>query len=319
MELERVFREFGYQPHRHDFYPNMRRRFRPFLYGFVEAGCPALLAFSVAVQSKDKSDRLVPAPEGHVVAVVGHTLSPDSWFPTAFAGYAGEHEKDFSYRSSLDWVDEFLIHDDNYGMQLSFPAHSFRPEDRPDPGSNFTSILGIGLYPDSLNVSLLNYEVEDLVAANLHELCESLYKQGSHVIQPYYIRHFLPHLLRYGTAVFRTVLVTREQYMRHLSLMDNDRTPFGEREKRALQAILKPHPYFWLVEVTEPDLYVGNRSKLIDVLFAPDSKYSPSQAHRGIILARLPGFLLVPSHNSREYQIKSRLSVLSHYPLLTFD
>jgi hypothetical protein len=148
MELQAVFRNFGFSTYRLNLRPEENRgRYRDFLYSFVESGYPAVLSFTTS------GDEEGPIP--HVVPVFGHTLNSDSWFPTAFAGYVGRAVEDKPYLSTLDWVADFIVNDDNFGMYFSLPTHTFRPEGHPDPGMNFRPLDAIGIYPLVRDVRLL--------------------------------------------------------------------------------------------------------------------------------------------------------------------
>ena len=85
---------------------------------------------------------------------------------------------------------------------------------------------------------------------------------------------------------------------------------------------------FWLIEVTEPDLYVGNKSKVVDILidtsFQTEDPLKDKNQSAGVILMRFPGHLLVPDQASpfapeMPYRIDSSLAVKGHMPLLSVD
>ena len=56
----------------------------------------------------------------HVVPIIGHTLNTDSWQPEADIQY--KRKVDLHFRSVSAWVDNFIIHDDNFGMYLCYPT-----------------------------------------------------------------------------------------------------------------------------------------------------------------------------------------------------
>lgn len=77
---------------------------------------------------------------------------------------------------------------------------------------------------------------------------------------------------------------------------------------------VEEHDHFWLVEVTEPDLYIGNKAKLIDVLVKPNAEIEPGRGiEEDIIFFRLPGTLVLPSGHC------SNLCVEGHLPLYASD
>jgi hypothetical protein len=88
--------------------------FSPILYGFIESGCPSLLAFF-------PRNEVGRGGVGHIVPVFGHTFDSDSWVPESRNGYFAGNG---GYFSSEGWLHSFLIHDDNFG-RLYFPVFQF--------------------------------------------------------------------------------------------------------------------------------------------------------------------------------------------------
>jgi hypothetical protein len=312
VELQYVFRAFGMEPYWMSFLGEHRRFYRDFLYSFVESGYPALLCFTTSRPGQE--------PAAHVVPVFGHTLNSDSWFPVAFAGYAGEAVGDKPFLSTVDWVADFLVHDDNLGLYFCLPGHSFRPEGHPDPGMMFTPLDGIGIYPRAMPVTVHGFQAQGIAARRLADLLiASQGQQQPVLLKPYYTDHFFKHHFNPGrrTAVFRPQLVTRARYLDHLRTKDNQGKLFSDDDVAAIDRLIEHHDYFWLVEVTEPELYVGNKSKVADVLIDPNTdvdqldKQGPTY---GVLLMRFPGFLCAPRED--EYELAA-LTVEGHLPLFT--
>jgi len=88
--------------------------FSPLLYGYIESGCPSLLAFFPR-----------GGVVGHIVPVLGHTFDADSWVPESRNGYLAGGG---GYFSSEGWSNLFLIHDDNFGPYKTFPRNYFEGE-----------------------------------------------------------------------------------------------------------------------------------------------------------------------------------------------
>lgn len=314
MELELVFRSFGLTPYTVEFSDPVRY-FREFLYGFVESACPAVLAFTTT----DVEGHVWE----HVVPVFGHTLNSDSWFPGAFANYAIGFV-DRRYLSTLDWVADFIVHDDNYGMYFCLPGHAFRPEGRQDRGMRFMPFAGIGVYRAEAGVRLLGYQAELLAVGALGQVLEGFARDKNVPFPSYYLFHLLPRVLE-GLAVSRSTLVRCEQNLDHLQERDNRGCSLSEDERSALAHRLADLSHVWLVEVTEQDLYIGNKAKVIDVLVDPRIEYDEEKAQTdgpyGVVLIRFPGFAMapvLPAPRPPEYLVAAQLSVEGHLPLFTF-
>ena len=288
---KKVFPHFGFKPDNYD-----QKDFGEFLYGFIESGYPALLTFST--------------PRGaHVVAVVGHTWSPHSWFPNAFPSYNGK-QRSKRYLSSLAWINDFVVHDDNFGMQLSLPTHCLNIGAQAETGKDFAPLEGIGIFPQKKGVQLLGPAAEKEALRMLHQVFRMFYSDGKPPpTENYYVSHLQePIFSNVPTVVLRTTLVERSAYLEHLKCPDNMGLCYVRDSLDEIFKQLSDHERVWLVEITEPDLYVGNLSKVIDVLidpkFDPGTRESPRDLRNALIMLRFPGFLLRPKEirpNDVEY------------------
>lgn len=264
-DVKNIVESHGYKFFFREFGGLAKPRFREFLYGFIESGFPSLLSFKTGTN-------------GHVVAAVGHTFNPNSWLPLAVKAYAGngltgdgsptQTLRDTRYLSSLAWVDDFLVHDDNVGMELSLPAHAFHDVDHYVESIDFVPQFAVGILPQKFEIQILAHQVEHHVAQYLTRLVRNDDKYFTRS-DNYYINHLLPHFdPKKRTVVLRASLVTTEAYVRHLKHGDNMENTIPEESIQKIENYFAKKHY-WLIEVSEPDLYVGNTSKLIDVLVDP--------------------------------------------------
>jgi hypothetical protein len=82
----------------------------------------------------------------------------------------------------------------------------------------------------------------------------------------------------------------------------------------AISGLLSKYEHFWLVEASEPDLFVGNSTKIIDVLLDPISDETQEEGTSGVILIRMPGQLFAPA-DAEQYELVCTLNTESHHPL----
>lgn len=311
--LEQIFRKQGFEPKKYRYATGEERNFREVLYGFIESGYPAVLTFNTTINNETIQ---------HVASVFGHTLNLDSWFPVAFATYASSSAQR-TYLSSLAWVDEFIAHDDNFGMQYSIPAHSFRPEGHPDPGELFAPVEVIGIFPSNWNVRLYGHDAELVAHARLRSLSEHFLVVATIPVPSYYLTHLIPHIVepKLRTAVFRSTLVTRDQYLAHVSKHDVFAINSNSTHLAQLEKLLQGIGRFWLVEVTEPDLYVGNQSKVIDVLISCESELPENweiESNFGVVAMNFNGFTMIPSGiQSYDIAFKGIASTKGYWPLFS--
>lgn len=317
--LAKAFQCFGLESHEYQCSDSDQREYyRPFIYGFIESGFPAILQFMTP-----KSD--------HVLAVVGHTLNSDSWFPGAFATYTDKTRRSRAYLSSIDWMADFLVNDDNFGMYLCLPGHAFHPEEQGQRGLSFEPATGIGVCRANTMGPLRGWEAEAIAYYRLIGLFNNpdpALRNAQSVLKGYYYTIDLGRNINSCTPVFRVMSVTREQYLDHLDEKDYEGNSISVKvaQRAAIAALLQNYERFWLVEATVPDLYVGNKSKIVDILVSKDAKCSLARLKNyphetdGIILMRFPGALVVPSGViSPAYKIRRGLVVKSHMPLLSLD
>ena len=300
------------------------------LYGHIESGFPAVLFVTTSPLTQGAS------PKQHVVCVVGHTLNSDSWFPLAHVGYTKTDRTHLTYRSTIEWVADVLIHDDNLGMCYCLPAHCFQADALHTvsaaqvPSSNrpllreslvFKPTIVVGVIPPNVPTpKSLSMEIEFLAYRRLQyaisqgkgELSEAL---SGH----YYMRHLITENADHA-LVLRTLLVSAGDYRKHLTDMeDNFRVRLGSDDVKGIMAHLGGHGFVWLTEVTGPDLYAGNQRKLADILIRSD--YDAAQYETGprdgVLCMRLPGLLLSPDGRAggEPYAISRRLEVCGHVPL----
>lgn len=182
------------------------------------------------------------------------------------------------------------------------PAHAFTPDSRPDNERKDLDISAIGILPD-------NQEINIVPRAALHIASKWLLDRGQDPNfaaifneNPYVMRINKRNLAPNRTLVFRTILTDPGEYCVHLKIADWARVEPDEAIVDKIELRLNGLSRLWLVEVTEPDLYMGNRTKVIDILIdAKSSLTSPKDGEiditRGVIGFRTPEWLYVFDKN----------------------
>lgn len=316
-QLKGVFKNYGYEPHLLEFDDeNKQRKFRSFLYGFVESQFPALLTFGSHEGSTDEV--------GHVVPVVGHTMNFNSWLPVTGSYTVGNWSD--KHHSPLGWIDDLVIHDDNHGMQFSLPAHAFKPATNPDKDNNLTPREALGIFPVSYGIQMLGNVAESVAASTIRTMAEK--SQGEIFKGNYYAERFWSErkkTLR-QTTIFRPVLVKWNEYLKSFwgeKKMPADTARFVERIDG--QGIT----HVWLVEITEPDLFVGNHAKVMDVLLNPRLKPAIENEGRAdesmvlpegtVLMVRLPQYAIAPKVGTNQWERISGWGVEGHMPLFCHE
>jgi hypothetical protein len=293
-EIERVVREHGFSPYRNKTGSVRSSPHREFVYSFIESGYPALLTFNSLMGNGHTV--------AHVVTVVGHSLCRQSWFPAMQACYCNRSPKEKAYLSSLNWIDDFLVHDDNFGMQLYVPTHLFGPSGALAAQTEFIPGEAIGILPSTSNVNVLGYEAELTAWNALNAMFVGDEPKRSASADNYYVSHLRPHVTGEGnhprTVVLRTLLLPRDRYLDQLtSQADNTGNRFSESDVESVRSLLQNHKQIWVVEVTEPELYVANGAKVMEILLdptnsSPETTIQKTSLATSVILIRLPHVLL---------------------------
>ena len=199
-----------------------------------------------------------------MVSVVGHTFNPHSWLPSTRRYGTGQWSS--AYHSSLGWVDELIIHDDNFGMQFCLPAHAFKPVGNPDEPDDLTPREALGIFPTSFNIKMLSTSAETIAASVMRQMAKE--SQGAIFAGNYYTERFwssVTNSLREST-IFRTLLVRWSEYVERYW---KDGPISAELQKFLEEIDKKKITHVWLVEITEPVLFIGKKAKVFDILLYP--------------------------------------------------
>ncbi len=305
-EIQEVLKKFGLSTKRMDFFEHPNINYNEYIYNYIESRCPVLLIFRVTANVE------------HVVSVLGHTLNWDMWRPEAELSYSypikGSQESRLNYRSTSAWVDHFIIHDDNFGMYLCLPIDALKRVTIPkyDPLFRVSSavvILPSGVTTPAWEAELASVVITKYLLQNLEKIHVTLDKWSNRVLISDKVSPQRP-------AVVRTFLVNKEAYSKSLDQADFKGNRFSESDKIKLTEHLPP--IFWLSEITLPDLYTANKTKIIDFFYKSDCPKleDGTEIFKRWIQIRLPSVLIRRSETGE--RDGSKMSVKSHYPLLSF-
>lgn len=255
-------------------------------YRYIEGRCPSMLVFSAD-------------DARHIVPIVGHTFNPDLWTPEAERAYTARIGET-NYTSAMAWVDNFIIHDDNYGMYCCLPCNSLKIDPK------FKALLSLSIVPDSITSK--GHMVE---WANTTFL-ESLLKARRDLSKNYWTSQLKTSVTRKKARtpfVARTFLVNKTEYLKSLQGFNFNRERLSSRE---LSLFDKQIPeMFWLTEYTVPDLFTTNQTKIADFAFSCHIEVTEENLAEGFLFARFPHVLLKAKHRI----IKSyNLSTSTHHP-----
>lgn len=276
----------------HNFLINPQNDYAEYIYRYMEGGAPSLLIFTT---KKDKPM--------HVVPVIGHTLNTDIWHAEAELHYRKSNS--LNYRPASEWVDHFIINDDNFGMYLCLPVNSLRKKTKFLKDREFRAYTAIVVVPNEVITPA--WEAERAGVSFVRLLLIALQSDNAP------LDFWLKQLVDPRTPIVaRTILLTKSEYKQHLEMEDDfTGTAYSKGEVKAMLDGLPK--YFYLCEITLPDLYTANKSKIIDFVYTCDKPPTTSEKemYKRWMLVRMPGACM------KNIKVRKTidLSVKSHYPL----
>lgn len=290
-QIKTVLEEYKLKVTIRDFFNNFEQDYNEFVYQYIESRCPVLLIFSTNTPV-----------ESHVVPILGHTLNSDMWRPEAEPAYLRENRLE-NYKLASAWIDHFIIHDDNFGMYFCMPIESLKRTTIPKYDPAFRAQYAIVVIPEKVNVRAFEAEWNSIL--HIRHVLDTL-KQYSK------LDDWSERLRSYELPTVRTFLVKKEDYVKSLDYKDYDESEFLDADK---QSLLNDLPeMFWLSEITLPDLYTANKTKLADVFYK--CSVADTDTSSKIIQIRLPHRLFKFKIGNVEF---FQMNVGSHYPLLRFE
>ncbi|MBM4047448.1 MAG: hypothetical protein FJ279_20270 [Planctomycetes bacterium] len=254
--------------------------FQKYLYGSVESGFPAIVIFG----TRDA--------QYHAIPVFGHTFNEDTWVPRAETSYfkVGEGTK---YLPSESWLSMYIAHDDNWGSNFCIPrqylyarrfCQHWPTEARLCEEETDCVAYVIGTAPKEVQVNPIQAEVigADYLMTILPQAPAPRGIWGER----------MDRYAKLNMLVFRAVLVKKGEYVGHLRrVRDWERTPILESRINDLDVAL-PDEYFWMIELSIPELFSANRRKVGEVLIRAEGAPTSERDLRAFVLARLPEFFV---------------------------
>lgn len=222
------------------------------VYNYLESGLPIF----VGLRFQDR-------PIGHSIVVVGHNFDSESWWPDAWPLYYARLPSGESWLSSVAWVPDFIIQDDNFGPYMSMSKHL----------CNFAWIA----VPLPRHILLKSENAEALAFWNIRlKVFRDTVAQWQKGTEAPWGTLFLNHLSN-GRIVIRTVLMSKSRFYSHLEDCVGLHTKVKEFYKQ-----LDLSEWLWLVEISVPELF-SNKLRLGEVLI--NASYPPNFLPGGIGLA----------------------------------
>lgn len=288
-EMEKILETAGIKTvpadYRHS--PNKNRPpFQKYIYASIESGYPAIIVFETS-----------PGNEGcsyHAIPVFGHSFNENTWVPSAETSYFRVGKT--KYIPSESWVSMYIGHDDNFGSNYSIPRHYLHTRGKsrelsqskkpraPVPGR---VAHVIATFPKPVKLTPVQAEI---IGMNyLFELFKNLPASDN------IWRRRLEIYAKHSLIVIRPFLIKKNQYISHLTRL---KSWDGDRELNKLEkygSVIKdnlPDQYYWMIELSIPELFSANKRKIGEVLLRAEINMSDTMDFKSFSLARLPGYFI---------------------------
>jgi hypothetical protein len=279
-----------------DFFSEPNIEYDAQIYHYLESRFPCLLVFTTKGQGS------------HIVPILGHTLNSDIWKPEAMRAYS--HDSAFEgYFSAVNWVDHFIIHDDNFGMYHCLPVDTLKKITLPKYDPYFRAAYAVPVVPSDVTTTAREAEWASIYITG--DLLQRSKEKGERL-------DIWCERLVSGKSIptIRTFNLTKEEYYKSLGAQDFDGNSFSPHDKKVLTDDLPDR--FWLSEISLPDLYAANKHKIIDFFYSSNdpedvTETDEQKMKRRWLQVRLP-YILMKRHADGKVS-SYPLGVKSHYPL----
>ncbi|MFX0203218.1 MAG: hypothetical protein ACFFCW_44510 [Candidatus Hodarchaeota archaeon] len=256
------------------------------IYPTLESSCPTILGIQrPPIGTTDWFS--------HVVTVLGHTMNTDSWGPEAKSGY--QQLTSSYYHSTSEWVDHFLMADDNFGIYRTLPTNELHHIILPQFNADIHPSMGISFVPQEVT----GRPIEAEFAAFIY-LAKAFVPSALQRFPNLKRLKWFNELLQTNTfnekiktkITCRTFWSSANQYVQHLATQ-KDRNQ-NRLDRQTIKKIASSLPELvWITEVSLPDILCGNKAKLGDILTSIDFTYERypdlKKIIRAVKFAWLPG------------------------------
>lgn len=292
-DMRKVVNSLGQRLFVSNFIEELSVDYDELMYPLVESHCPTILE----VHGWDTREN---KPYAHALAVMGHTLNSDRWQPEANVGYGNYPVR--KYIPVCEWVCHYVISDDNYGMNVTLPSDMIRNDLVPYKNPNLHAVRVMAIIPKQ--ISLPGYAAQkisfDVATAHI---------KSTRLSRPIYWLKKLKEKEKSHNLVCRTILKSGKAYSCYINTMTN--LGFLDPNDEQLNYFQSLPKYIWVTEITIPNLYVGNKAKLADVLVDACATQKAIKDRDCVVMAWFPGFM-----RSRNKKHSEPWYLKKHVPLI---
>lgn len=226
------------------------------IYRYLESGIPVLIGIDAG-------------SEMHALVVIGHTFSPDSWLAQTSTSYYQQPKTGWLHHCSTNWIEHFVIQDDNLGPYMLAPSDFLR---------YFACKLIIvplikGIYLPAEDAEIF---VGDLISPrgqNIVQWFISIIKQDEEQGNKlndhtrFWFDQFVKHVDN-EELVLRTYLRKSDEWKR-------EQTVIPSYDEFSDKLLTLPMPeYIWVIEISWPQIFRHKRYLCGEIILDPTNRYN---------------------------------------------
>jgi len=270
MQISEALKKMGYSPLVYEYGQDKERPIPPerVIYHYLESKIPIIVGIPTATGK-------------HALTVIGHSFEPDLWWALAEKPYYNSRPSGVDHHCSTTWLQNFIVHDDNFGPYLTIPKEFIWAAAR------HTLVVMVPLPP---NVNITGEESESIAYGLLLISAEIIAKKiedKTNITQhpQEYFSIFHEHL-KNEDLVLRTWLLPSDQF----------KEQYVSPAMACYYNNLKMPKKIWLTEVSIPELFCQARLRLGEVIIDPTA----SKTRTCFLAIHLPGYLISRNIDTEE-------------------
>jgi len=263
-----------------------------FVYPLIESGMPAILGV-------EGWNFYGVKQVSHVISILGHTLNTDRWDPEARLNYGRMfpyHRASLRYIPVTEWIDHYIINDDNLGMYLTCPSDMLRSLLMPSKNPELHAVIAMGIVFEDI---LLPGHVANMLASGAARM---LINDASINAPNFWLNH-----LKRGNLVCRTFLQRKQSYLEHIKEFAKESGVLTSQIERKFMNLPSS---FWLTELSLPNVYTGNKHKLGEIIVHSDRAMEKFETEDLLILGWVPGSIYFRMDDSTEKWINEHVPII---------
>jgi hypothetical protein len=267
MQISEALKKMGYSPLVYEYGEDRERPIPPerVIYHYLESKIPIIVGIPTAAGK-------------HALTVIGHSFEPDLWWALAEKPYYNSRPSGVNHHCSTTWLQNFIIHDDNFGPYLTIPKEFIWAAAR------HTLLVMIPLPP---NVNITGEEAESIAYGLLLVSATTIANEETNTNQQNgeYFNIFYEHL-KNEDLVLRTWLLPSEKFKKQYvspTVADHYNN-------------LKMPDKIWFTEVSIPELFCQARLRLGEVIIDPTA----SKTRTCFLAIHIPGYMISRNVDSEE-------------------